>query len=350
MTTDGRDFTELTKRLLDGIDLSTSDAAWVIDAVMAGDVTPVRLAGFAVALRAKGETAAEVAALAERTVSHAPPVRLSRPAVDIVGTGGDGSRSVNISTMAAIVVAATGADVAKVGNRSASSSSGSADVLEALGVAVDLPPDGVERCLAELGIGFCFGPAFYPGLRHIGPARRELAVPTTFNLLGPLSNPARPDAALVGCAFAGQTKTLAEAFARRGTRALVVRGDDGLDEFTTATTSQVWVASGGTVRRHEFDPGSVGIPLSASGALRGGGPAENAAIALETLGGKRGPVRDAVLLNAAAALAAHHGFGESLATDIRRRLADAEHAIDSGAAESLLRAWAKLSSAIAGPR
>ncbi|WP_372668946.1 anthranilate phosphoribosyltransferase [Amycolatopsis kentuckyensis] len=334
-----RTWPPLLKQLVARVDLSEEDTAWAMDQIMSGAASPARIAGFAVALRAKGETPSEIAGMAATMLAHAKRVELDRPAVDIVGTGGDGSNSVNISTMATIVTAAAGAPVAKHGNRSASSKSGAADVLEALGVTISLPPEDVRRSLTEVGVGFFLASAFHPALRHAGPVRGELGIPTTFNLLGPLTNPAQPGSALIGCAYEDKTQVLAEVFARRGTTALVVRGDDGLDEITTTTTSSVWVVSGGTVTKTTFDPASVGIPRATAADLRGGDAASNAAVVRELVGGKPGPVRDAVLINAAAALAAFTGFSGSLEDDLRAGLARAAEAIDSGAAAALLDRW-----------
>src|ERR687889_567255 len=224
--------------------------------------------------------------------------------VDIVGTGGDGAHTVNISTMAAVVTAATGVPVAKHGNRAASSSSGAADVLEALGVVIDLPAPAVARCVVEAGIGFFFAPVFHPGMRHAAGPRREMGIGTVFNFLGPLTNPARPKAAAIGCADRRMAPVMAEVLAVRGSRALVFRGDDGLDELTIGTTSSVWVVRDGEVEPDRVDPTALGIPTAAPEALRGGAPQVNADVFRRVLDGERGPVRDAVLLNAAAALAA----------------------------------------------
>ncbi|GHF07119.1 anthranilate phosphoribosyltransferase [Amycolatopsis deserti] len=330
----------LLNQLIAGADLSAEDTAWAMDQVMSGEATPAQVGGFLVALRAKGETPAEITGLADAMLAHARRVRISRDAVDIVGTGGDRSGSVNISTMASLVTAAAGVPVVKHGNRAASSKAGTADVLEALGVAIDLPPEGVRRCVEELGIGFCFAPVFHPGFRHAGAPRRELGVPTAFNLLGPLTNPAQPTAGLIGCAFPDKTEVLARVFARRGTSTLVVRGDDGLDELTTTTTSSVWVVSAGSVRATSLDPASLGIPRATAEDLRGGDPAVNAEVVRELVAGKPGPVRDAVLLNAAGALAAHAGFTESLEEDLAAGLRRAAEAVDSGAAAELLARWA----------
>src|SRR3954467_9190737 len=272
--------------------------------VMAGEATPAQVAGFIVALRAKGESPDEVAGLAATMLELATPVTLPVECVDIVGTGGDGAQTVNISTMAAIVTAAAGAPVAKHGNRAASSSSGSADVLEALGVVIDLPAPGVARCVREVGIGFFFAPVFHPGFRHTGAPRREMGVGTVFNFLGPLTNPARPVAAAIGCADLRMAPVLAAVLAGRGTRAIVFRGDDGLDELTTVTTSSVWVVRDGEVEPDRLDPSALGIAPPPEGALRGGDPAFNAAVFRRLVEGEPGPVRDAVLLNAAAALTA----------------------------------------------
>jgi len=330
----------LLNQLIAGGDLSAEDTAWAMDQVMSGEATPAQVGGFLVALRAKGETPEEVTGLADAMLAHARTVRIDRPAVDIVGTGGDRSGSVNISTMASLVTAAAGVPVVKHGNRAASSKSGTADVLEALGVAIDLPPEGVQRCVTELGVGFCFAPVFHPGFRHAGAPRRELGVPTAFNLLGPLTNPAQPSAGLIGCAFPDKTEVLARVFAGRGASTLVVRGDDGLDELTTTTTSSVWVVSGGEVRAENIDPADLGIPRATAEDLRGGDPGVNAEVVRELVAGKPGPVRDAVLLNAAGALAARAGLGDSLVDDLAAGLSRAAEAIDSGAAADLLARWA----------
>jgi anthranilate phosphoribosyltransferase len=330
----------LLGRLIDRADLSEEDTAWAMDQVMSGEATLAQIGGFAVALRAKGETPEEISGMASAMLAHARRVHVEGRAVDIVGTGGDRSGSVNISTMAALVVASAGAPVVKHGNRAASSKAGAADVLEALGVAIDLPPEGVQRCVAELGIGFCFAPVFHPAFRHAGPARSQLGVPTTFNLLGPLTNPGQPAAGLIGCAYADRSELLARVFARRGATALVVRGDDGLDEITTTTTSTVWVVSDGEVREERFDPQTLGIARATPEDLRGGDAAANAEVMRELVAGKPGPVRDAVLVNAAGALAAHKGFSASLTDDLRAALTRAAEAIDSGAAADLLTRWA----------
>src|SRR4051794_31371862 len=266
--------------------------------VMSGEASPAQIAAFVVALRAKGESPDEVRGLADTMRDRATPVDLPLDCVDVVGTGGGGAHTLNISSMASVVVAAPGVPVPKHGNRAGSSSSGSADVLEALGVVIDLPAAGVARCVHEAGIGFFFAPVFHPGYRHTAAPRREMGIGTVFNFLGPLTNPARPVAAAIGCADARMAPVLAEVVAGRGARALVFRGDDGLDELTTATTSRVWVARDGAVTPERLDPAALGIAPAGPDALRGGDPAHNAAVFRRVLDGERGAVRDAVLLNA----------------------------------------------------
>lgn len=336
----------LLGRLLRAEDLGADDTAWVMDRVLSAEATSAQLAGFLVALRAKGETAAEIAGLAAAMLQHAQRFAVDGPAVDVVGTGGDQAHTVNISTMAAVVVAAAGVPVVKHGNRAASSQCGSADVLEALGVAIDLPPAAVATSVREAGIGFCFAPVFHPAMRHTGATRRELGVPTAMNVLGPLTNPAQPPAALVGCADPRLAPVIAEVFAGRGQNALVVRGDDGLDELTTTTTSTVWVVAGGEVRRDTLDPRRLGVGVATREDLRGGDAAVNAGVVRRLLAGERGPVRDAVLLNAAGALVAADAAGESLVDVFPAALERAAAAIDSGAGEALLGRWVEVSTGL----
>ena len=261
---DTRSWPGLLTRLLDGEHLEGEDTAWVMDRIMSGDATSAQVAGFAVALRAKGETPAEVAGLVDSMLAHAMRVTVPVRAVDIVGTGGDRANTVNISTMAAIVIAGAGAPVVKHGNRAASSKCGAADLLEGLGVAISLPADGVAATVAEVGIGFCFAPVYHPSYRHAGPPRRELGIPTVFNFLGPLTNPAQPAAGAIGCGNPRMAPVMAEVFAGRvfdGRPAdvLLFRGDDGLDELTTTTTSTVWEVRDGAVRELTVDPELLGI-------------------------------------------------------------------------------------------
>jgi len=267
--------------------------------------------------------------------------------VDLVGTGGDRAHTVNISTMGAIVAAAAGARMVKHGNRAASSSCGTADVLEELGVPLDLGPEQVATTVVECGIGFCFAPRFHPGLRHAGVPRRELGVPTFFNFLGPLCNPAQPTAGAIGCSDPRMAPVMAEVFARRGDSVLLVRGEDGLDEFTTIAPTRVWAISGGTVTETVIDAADLGLPRAELGALRGADAAFNADVVRRLLAGETGPVRDAVVVNAAAALAARTGFGDDLPAALRAGMERATAAIDSGAAAKTLDRWVARAQALA---
>ncbi len=340
--TRSRSWPALLSQLVAGADLDAPDTLWAMDQVMSGLATNAQVAAFVVAMRVKGETPAEVAGLAEGMLSHAGRVRVPHRAVDVVGTGGDQAHTVNISTMAALVTAAAGAPVVKHGNRAASSQCGAADVLEALGVAIDLGPDQVARCVTEVGIGFCFAPRFHPAMRHAAEVRREIGIPTFFNFLGPLTNPAQPVAGLVGCADLRMAPVMAQVLADRGASALVVRGDDGLDEITTTTTTSVWVVDGGVVRRDQVDPTALGVPVARREDLRGGDVAVNADAVRHVLAGDPGPVRDAVLLSAAAALVAYHGPSGDLFGDLRKMAQRAAGAVDSGAAAALLERWTRL--------
>jgi anthranilate phosphoribosyltransferase len=317
-----------------------------MDQIMTGAATGAQIAAFGVSMKMKRPTPGEVAELADTMLSHArrvPTETIGNETVDVVGTGGDGSNTVNLSTMAAIVVAAAGVPVVKHGNRAASSLSGGADTLEALGVRIDLGPEDVARSVAEVGIGFCFAPQFHPSYRHAGVVRREIGVPTVFNLLGPLTNPASPRAGLIGCAWADLSEVMAGVFAKRRSSVLVVHGDDGLDELTTTTTSTIWRVQAGTVERLTFDPGAFGFARAELSELVGGDAQANATSVREVLGGATGPVRDAVVLNAAGAMVAHAG----LASDAKwvpaweSGLTRAAEIIDSGAAEKLLARWVR---------
>ena len=313
---------------------------------MTGAATPAQIAAFGVSMKMKQPTAAEVTELANTMLSYArrvPTDEIGNDTVDVVGTGGDGANTVNLSTMAAIVVAAAGVPVVKHGNRAASSRSGGADTLEALGVRIDLGPEEVARSVAEVGIGFCFAPQFHPSYRHAGAARREIGVPTVFNLLGPLTNPASPRAGLIGCAWADLAEVMAGVFATSRSSVLVVHGDDGLDELTTTTTSTIWRVQAGTVEKLSFDPAGFGFARAELSALVGGDAEPNAAEAREVLGGAKGPVRDAVVLNAAGAMVAHAGLssGAEWLPAWESGLSRAVEAIDSGAAEQLLARWVR---------
>ncbi|WP_129285947.1 anthranilate phosphoribosyltransferase [Streptomyces sp. GZWMJZ-114] len=331
--------------LLSGRDQSAADTAWAMDRIMRGEATDAQIAGFAVALRAKGETVEEISGIVEAMYAHARTIEVPGETVDIVGTGGDGAKTVNISTMSAVVVAGTGAKVVKHGNRAASSASGASDVLEKLGVNLELSPERVARVAEEAGITFCFAVKFHPALRYVAAARGELGIRTTFNFLGPLTNPARVRAQATGVADARMAPIMAGVLAARGSSALVFRGDDGLDELTTAATSRVWIVQDGAVREEGFDPRDVGLALSPVSALRGGDASHNAEVARRLFAGERGPVRDAVLLNSAAALAALRPSGGPLVDRIREGMARAAESLDSGAAEAALERWVRASNA-----
>jgi len=344
-TAAGRSWPALLNGLLEGRDLSADDTAWAMDLIMRGEATDAQIAGFAVALRAKGETVQEITGLVRTMYEHANVIEVPGRTVDIVGTGGDGAKTVNISTMSSIVIAGTGAKVVKHGNRAASSASGASDVLEKLGVNLELTPKRVAEVAEEAGITFCFAIKFHPALRHVAAARGQLGIRTTFNALGPLTNPAKVKAQAVGVADPRLAPLIAGVLAERGNSSLVFRGDDGFDELTTTSTSRVWVVRDGKVTEESFDPRDVGLDLVPVEALRGGDPAYNAEVARRLLDGERGPVRDAVLLNSAAALVALDPAPGTLAEQIRAGMARAAEAIDSGAAKRTLDRWVAASNA-----
>lgn len=338
MATTLRTWSGLISALLAGSDLSAADTSWAMDQLVLGEASPAQISGFLIALRAKGETADELNGLAAVLRSHATPVRIRGPFVDIVGTGGDRTGAANISTMAAVVVAATGITVVKHGGRAASSSAaGSSDLVEHLGVPLDLSPEEAAQTAADLGLTYLFAPRFNPALRQVAVVRRELAVPTAFNVLAPLLNPADPQHQLVGVANARMLPVLAEALAKQGRSALVARGDDGLDKLTTTGYSRVWVVHDGSVSEVVFDPRSLGLRPSSLAELRGGDAAFNARLLRGLVDGERGPVRDVVLLNAAAAVATLSlDSGLEQLTDCFERC---QEAVDNGRAAAVLDRW-----------
>ncbi|HZG04249.1 MAG TPA: anthranilate phosphoribosyltransferase [Streptomyces sp.] len=344
-TVAARTWPDVLSALLAGEDLTADSTAWAMDRIMRGEATDAQIAGFAVALRAKGETVEEVLGLVRAMYEHARVIEVPGPSVDIVGTGGDRARTVNISTMSSIVVAGTGARVVKHGNRASSSACGASDVLEKLGVNLELTPERVAEVAVEAGISFCFAVKFHPALRHVAAARKELGIPTSFNFLGPLTNPARVGAQATGVADARMAPIVAGVLAERGVSALVFRGDDGLDELTVTSTSTVWVVRDGKVRTEVFDPRDVGVELVPLEALRGADAAHNADVARRLLDGEGGPVRDAVLLNSAAALAALEPSDAPLTEQIAAGMRRAAEAIDSGAAKAVLERWVAASNA-----
>lgn len=368
--TDATGWPEVLSTLLAGTDLTPSAAAWAMEEVLSGQATAAQIAGFVIALRAKGESAAEVDALVGVMLRHArlldfgpegPPLSL-----DVVGTGGDRSHTVNISTMAALVCAASGVPVVKHGNRAASSSTGTADVLERLGVVIDLPPQSVVATVRQAGIGFCFAQTHHPAMRHAGPPRRELGVPTVFNILGPLTNPGSAAAALIGCANPVHAPVMADVLVRRGVRAIVVRGEDGLDEISTAAPTQVWDATASTVRPGILDAAELGIARTQPELLRGGDSVRNAHLLRLALaaGPAEGPdaervaaIRDAVAVNAAAALVAHAAAVAAAAGSepddrplldrVGECLVVAREVMESGAALAVLDGWVAVSRELA---
>ncbi len=334
--------------VVSGRHLDHTQTRWALDAVMRGEADDARLAGLLVGLRAKGETVEEVSGLAEAMLSHAVPLRVTGPAVDIVGTGGDGAHTVNISTMASLVAAGAGATVVKHGNRAASSRCGTADVLEELGLNLAAHPDQVAASALEHRITFAFAPVFHPAMRFVGPVRRSLGVRTVFNSLGPLTNPARPAAMALGVADARHAGIIAGVLAARGTTALVVRGQDGLDELTTTAPTSVRVVVRGEVVETVLEAADIGMSPTTLASLRGGDRVRNAAVVRDVLSGEEGPVADVVVLNAAAGLLALELVGDGrssadVAADLPRALAPfldrARESLRGGAALGVLQSW-----------
>ena len=331
-----------------GHELTADQAHWAMREILENRAETDQIKTFLLALKAKGETAHEVSAFVDEMYRHSAPIMITERAVDTVGTGGDVAHTINISTTSAIIAAAAGARVVKHGNRAATSLSGSADLLEALGVAINLDGPKVETSVRELGIGFCFAPMFHPAMRFAAPARKELGVPTVFNILGPLANPAQPRAAAIGVASDRMHPVTAEVLAARGVDGFVFRGDDGLDEITLTTSTTLITIGAGKMKKSTIDPKDFGIAYSPLSAIKGGDPEENARITRAVFAGERGAYRDAVVLNAAAAIAAFHG--EQDRTPIER-IADGVNAailaIDSGAAAHLLARWIELTQKLA---
>ena len=337
----------LIEKLRAGLDLEMVEIQAAMREILGGESDVENVKNFLLALKAKGETSDEVAALVDVMYSHAAPISIAERAVDTVGTGGDGAHTINISTTAAIIAAAAGARVVKHGNRAVSSKSGASDFLEALGVVPGLSGAGVERTVRELGIGFCFAPIFHPAMRFAAPARKELGVPTVFNILGPLANPAKPQAAAIGVANERMHLVMAQVLAEKGCDGFVFRGDDGLDEITLATTTSVLSIGKDEIKSDRIDAKDFGLDNAPIEAIVGGDAAENARISRAIFAGERGAPRDAVLLNAAAAIAAFEGDLEIDIKDrLTRGLARASQAVDSGAARELLEKWAKLTQEI----
>jgi len=330
-------------RLNAGLDLESDDVQWCMNEILTGKADKEITKQFLLALKEKGETSEEVGALVAQMYQHCAPISISERAVDTVGTGGDGAHTINISTTAAIIAAAAGVKVVKHGNRAASSKSGSADLLEALGININLDGVGVERTFREIGIGFCFAPVFHPAMRHAAPARKELGVPTVFNILGPMANPAKPQAAAIGVANERMHLVMAQVLANRGVDGFVFRGDDGLDEITLATTTSVLTIGKGEISSDLIDPQDFNIQRAPISALVGGDSTENARITMAIFAGERGAPRDAVVLNAAAAIAAYDArFDLNLHERMALGVSRATDAIDSGTSTRLVAQWASL--------
>jgi len=332
--------------LVDGSDLSIGESTWAMQQVMAGEATSAQLAGLLVALRIKGETVDEIVGFRDAVLANARKLDVDSMVLDIVGSGGDPYGAVfNISSVASIIAAASGVPVVKHGNRGASSASGASDVLTSLGLNISIEPERVAEVLSETGITFAFAGLFHPGFRHAGPTRSELGISTLFNILGPLCNPARPEASAVGVASLERVPLVVGVFQTRGATALVYRGDDGIDKLTTTGHSHIWEISRGSVTEHDLDPRDLGIPTAPIEALLGKDPAYNAGVIREVLAGEKGPVRDIVLLNAAAGLVSFElaQKPEQLRVPILDRLGAklevAAAAVDSGAALAKLDQW-----------
>lgn len=329
-------------------ELSQSQTQWAMTQILEGNTDKELIKSFLLALREKGETAGEVNALVEAMYSKATLIKIKDRSVDIVGTGGDGANTINISTAAAIVTTAAGARTIKHGNRAATSKSGSADLLQRLGIEINLDATSVAECVRKIGIGFAFAPKFHGAMRHAAEARKELGVPTIFNVLGPLANPARPQCVAIGVARAELLYTVAAVLARRGCEGYVFRGDDGLDEISLGTTTKVLAIHEGEIRHEQFDPAEIGIERFPISALAGGTPEENAEITREVFQGKAGAHREAVLINAAASIAAFKGdFKLGVEQQFANGYVLAKQAIDSGAAAQLVERWAALSNELA---
>lgn len=340
----------ILQKLLAKRDLSRSEAAWVMAEIMSGEASEAQVGAFMMALRSKGESVDELAGLVDVMLQHAVILNTGSDAVDIVGTGGDLAGTVNVSSMAAILTAAAGIPVMKHGSRSASGKTGSSEMLEVLGIRLDLSPDAVADVFRAVGLTFFFAPVFHPAMRHVAPVRKALGVPTTFNFLGPLANPAQPIATSLGVSNEFIAPLMADELAARGRTALVFRGSDGLDELTTTGTSQIWQVSGGVVSQYVLDPAELGIPRATVADLVGGDAHHNAKVARVVLGSddwdaSLSAARDIVLLNAAGGVVAYRLAKDSsqASRDLNERFAEAllavRSALDSGAAAEKLSAW-----------
>jgi anthranilate phosphoribosyltransferase len=341
----------ILKSLSDKSDLSNEQITWAMSQILEGKASNDEIKQFLTGLKSKGESAAEVEALVAQMYSYSASINITERSVDTVGTGGDGANTINISTAAAIVTNAAGARVVKHGNRAASSKSGSADLLEALGIKIDLTGAEVEQTVYKIGIGFCFAPVFHSSMKYAAAARKELGVPTVFNILGPLANPAKPKACAIGVARAELLPLMAQVLLDQGKEGFVFRGDDGLDEVSLSTTTQVIQISDGELNKSVFNPADLGISSAPISELAGGDATYNAQMTLKIFAGEKGAMRDAVTLNAAFAIAAFKAdFNLPLQTQIANGFVLANKAIDSGAALSVVKKWAELTNEIVSAR
>lgn len=342
------DWDGIFESLSDAKDLTSDQTSWAMSQILSGSAETEIIKKFLLSLKNKGESPQEVIDLVETMYQHAQLINIPDRCVDVVGTGGDGANTINISTAAAIITTAAGARTIKHGNRAATSKSGSADLLEAFGIDINLNAAAVAECVRKIGIGFAFAPVFHPAMKHAAQARKELGVPSIFNILGPLANPARPVAVAIGVARADLLKLVAEVLARRGCQGFVFRGDDGLDEVSVSSSTTVYAIKDGEIRLEVFDPANLGLERISIEQLKGGTAAENVAITKRIFAGERSAYREAVLLNAAASIAAFKG---DLHLGVEQQFANgyvlAKQAVDSGAAAHLVERWAELSNELA---
>ncbi len=339
---------EILDSLQNKSDLNKAQISWAMQQILSGSADNDIIKRFLISLKEKGERPSEVTALVQEMYNHASLINVAERCVDIVGTGGDGAQTINISTAAAIVTTAAGARTLKHGNRAATSKSGAADLLEALGININLNAAGVAECVRKIGIGFAFAPVFHPAMKHAAAARKELGVPTIFNILGPLANPAKPTAVAIGVARIELLELVAEVLASRGCQGFVFRGDDGLDEISLGAPTTFYVINEGAIRVEKFDPLNLGFELIDAAQLKGGDAKENAAITREVFAGAKNAYREAILINAAAAIAAFKGdFDLGVEQQLANGYVFAKQAVDSGAAAQLVERWAELSNALA---
>ena len=339
---------EIFEKLTEKQDLSDLQITWAMAQILDGLASNDQIKNFLLLLKAKGERASEVRALVDVMYQRGIAIDIPDRAVDIVGTGGDGASTINISTTAAMITTAAGARTIKHGNRAASSKSGAADLLEALGIDISLGAEQIQECVRRIGIGFAFAPVFHPAMKNAASARRELATPTVFNILGPLANPAKPKAVAIGVARAELLELVATVLAERGCEGFIFRGDDGLDEISLSRTSTIYQINKGEISKHSFDPSEIGLERVGIDELKGGTPSENAAITKAIFAGRGGAYREAVLLNAAAAIAAFKGdFHLGITQQLANGYTLAKQAVDFGAAAQLVERWANLSTELA---